>query len=206
MLEVVDPAMQGNGQQQTTAPTLVRCPPKIREAMMVGLPAGFVTREELDLTEEEQIQILGNVCSAVSIHVMLTLAMVYSQEQQILRGQDAQTLASYRRPECRFRHPHSSQDTHTMLKRVEQMCAKQQKPAAEALAIANARRKGDRVHRNRQMYFGKRSGMIEAHQQKAKQKEQDEYQEAQRALQEAVRQQDVMADGQLTTGRTPAAA
>ena len=173
--------------------SLVRCPPAIREAMMVGIPEGFITRPELGLDEAEQIRVLGNVCSSVSIHVMMTLMMAYSRERSILAGQAAQLMSSYRQPECSFRHLHTEDDTALMIRRAEQMCQRQQMPAAGALAVANGRRKQNRVHRNRMVFLGKRPGLIRDMQ---AEQQCEETRKAQQLLWKRGRQQAVREDEQ----------
>ena len=59
----------------------VPTPATIRE-VAVGAPQGFYTRPELGLTEREQCQVIGNICSPISVSVMNRVRVGYAHQRQ----------------------------------------------------------------------------------------------------------------------------
>ena len=197
MLERVDP-----DPAEGPAGRFVQCPARIREAMMTGLDKGFATREQLGLTEEQQVQLLGNVCSVVSVKVMLLTAAAYSIHRKMLeeqRGQQGENLDSaYVQPEQQ-----SVEEVKHMLQPAIDASAEQASAAVlsplETLRRVDQRRVAARQQRNRQRNLYQKPALLtEAKRRKIAKVEKarrEKERQAQRALQKhAMRQAEANAD------------
>ena len=70
----------GRGMLQVTGsspPEFEKAPAEVRE-IALGFPPGWVTHPALNLSEPDQCHALGNVCSPISVEVMLRMACAYS--------------------------------------------------------------------------------------------------------------------------------
>ena len=70
----------------------VRAPAAVRERALRA-PPGWYTRAELGLSEEQQIQYIGNVCSPISVSVMTRIMVAFAQRAIQLQWLKLQRIA-----------------------------------------------------------------------------------------------------------------
>ena len=73
-------------------PRYERTPAAVRERALMA-PAGWYTRPELGLTEAQQIQAIGNICSPISVSVMTRIRVAFSQQAAQLQWIKIQRIA-----------------------------------------------------------------------------------------------------------------